>query len=235
MVSHFKCTLAPLLTSQAPKTIINTQKQAAILAWLQKTALAYSLKDLEKLVPSVTSINGMAVKDYMQALQDDSQINAEKIGNGNWYWCFPSEAKKKKETALAKAQEEHDKANATAAELQAKVDLAGAAQAEDEELLAETAGEDRKTLIAKHDELTKEVEKLRKELAAYSEYDPVELDKKIEEIRQSRAAAEKFTEHIYCMESWLKARVPDRESQIGALKEIYGDEWDDEDGGLREL
>ncbi|KAF2630803.1 meiotic nuclear division protein 1 [Macroventuria anomochaeta] len=219
---------------QAPKTTINAQKQATILAWFHKTALAYSIKDLEKLIPSVASINGMAVKDYLQALQDDSQIRSEKIGSGNWYWSFPSEAKKAKEDSLAKAQEEYDKANATATELQAKVDQAGAARAEDEELLAETGG-DRKTLVTKHEDLTKEVEKLRTELAAYSEYDPIELDKKIEDTRRSQAAADKFTEHIYCMEGWLKERVSDREGQVGVLRELYGDEWDDEDGGLHEL
>lgn len=98
-----------------------------------------------------------------------------------------------------------------------------------------SAGGDRKTLITKHEALAKEVEKLRIELAAYSEYDPVELDKKIENIGHLRAAAEKFTEHIYCMEGWLKAQVLDREGQTVVLREIYGVEWDDEDGGLREL
>ncbi|KAF1929592.1 meiotic nuclear division protein 1 [Didymella exigua CBS 183.55] len=218
----------------APKTTVNAQKQATILAWFHKTALAYSLKDLEKLIPSVASINGMGVKDYVQALQDDDLIHWEKIGSGNWYWSFPSEARKEKEGKLAKAQEEYEKANATVSELQAKVDQAGAAQSEDENLLAETGG-DRKALVAKHEGLSKEVERLRTELAAYSEFDPVELDKKIHNARRSRAAADKFTEHIYCMESWLKDRIPDRESQVGVLRDLYGDEWDEEDGGLREL
>lgn len=123
---------------QAPKTTVNVQKQATILAWFHKTALAYSLKDLEKLIPSVASINGMAVKDYVQALTDDSLIQTDKIGSGNWYWSFPSEAKKKKEKSLAEAQAAYDKASATVSELQTKLDQAGAAQAEDEGLLAET-------------------------------------------------------------------------------------------------
>lgn len=123
---------------QAPKTTVNAQKQATILAWFHKTALAYSLKDLEKLIPSFASINGMAVKDYVQALTDDSLIQTEKIGSGNWYWSFPSEAKKKKEKSLAEAQKAYDKASAAVSELQAKIDQAGAAQAEDEGLLAET-------------------------------------------------------------------------------------------------
>lgn len=98
-----------------------------------------------------------------------------------------------------------------------------------------STGGDRKALLTKHEDLTKEVEKLRVELAAYSEYDPIELDKKIEDTRRSRAAADKFTEHIYCMEGWLREWVPERESQLLTLKDLYGDEWDEEEGGLREL
>ena len=77
----------------------------------------------------------MQVKDYLQALSDDSKIRVEKIGSGNWYWSFPSDEKKAKEVALEKAQEEHDKASATVSDLQAKVDEAGAAREEDEDML----------------------------------------------------------------------------------------------------
>ena len=80
----------------------------------------------------------MAVKDYIQALQGESLINSDKIGNCSWYWSFPSEVKKAKEKVLAEAQDNYDKASATAVELQTKVDKAGAARAEDEGLLAET-------------------------------------------------------------------------------------------------
>lgn len=80
----------------------------------------------------------MQVKDYLQALSDDNKIRVEKIGSGNWYWSFPADEKKAKDAALKKAQEEFDKAIATVAELQAKVDDAGAARADDEEILMET-------------------------------------------------------------------------------------------------
>lgn len=111
---------------------------AAIETWFHETAVAHSIKDLEKTLPQVASISSMQVKDYLQALQDDNKIRVEKIGSGNWYWSFPSDEKKAKEAALARAQEEYDKANATAAELQAKVDEAGAARGEDDEALADT-------------------------------------------------------------------------------------------------
>lgn len=113
-------------------------KQALILAWFHKTAIAHSIKDLEKALPSVASINGMQVKDYLQALSDDNKIRVEKIGSGNWYWSFPSEEKKTKEAALEKAQEEYNKATAVVDDLRVKVDEAGAARENDEELLMGT-------------------------------------------------------------------------------------------------
>jgi hypothetical protein len=124
--------------TQAPKATPNAQKQATILAWFHKTSVAYSIKDLEKLLPAVASINGMQVKDFLQALSDDNLIRVEKIGSGNWYWSFPSDTRKSKESALRKAREEFDKANTAVAELQAKVDEAGAARTEDEDMLMGT-------------------------------------------------------------------------------------------------
>lgn len=40
------------------------------------------------------------MKDYLTALVDDNKIRVEKIGSGNWYWCFMGDEKKKKEGEL---------------------------------------------------------------------------------------------------------------------------------------
>ena len=193
----------------------------------------------------------MQVKDYLQALSDDSKIRVEKIGSGNWYWSFPADEKKAKDAALEKAQEEFNKANATVLELQAKVDDAGAARAEDEDMLLETGedtsivtrsscslhtGGDRKTLITKHADLTKELEKLRTELAAYSEQDPVEMEKKDAETHQARTDADTFTDQILVMQGWLKQHLGgDANDFLNLLKSVYDDEYDEEEQGLREL
>ncbi|KAH7072938.1 Mnd1 family-domain-containing protein [Paraphoma chrysanthemicola] len=237
--SHYKFQRTPYtyLEVMAPKIQPNPQKAATILAWFHKTAQAHSVKDLEKTLPQVGAISGMHVKDYLQALADDNKIRVEKIGSGNWYWSFPSDEKKAKDAALEKAQDEFDKVNATVMELQAKVDQAGAARAEDEDVLTETeVGGDRKTLIAKHTELAKELEKLRTELAAYSEQDPVEVEKKAAETQKARDEAEKFTDQIYSMEGWIKTQCAgDKEAITNVLKMLYDDEYDEEEGGLREL
>jgi len=117
--------------AMAPKMQPNAQKAATILAWFHRTAQAHNIKDLEKTLPQVSSISGMHVKDYLQSLSDDNKIRVEKIGSGNWYWSFPSDEKKAKDAALVKAREENSKAHAATAELQCKVEAAGAARAEE--------------------------------------------------------------------------------------------------------
>ncbi|KAH9860495.1 hypothetical protein J1614_011826 [Plenodomus biglobosus] len=89
----------------------------------------------------------MHVKDYLQALSDDSKIRVEKIGSGNWYWSFPSDEKKAKDTALLKALEENNKASAVVAELECKIEEAGAARAEDTDMLMDL-GESNLTVFA---------------------------------------------------------------------------------------
>jgi hypothetical protein len=98
------------------------------------------------------------------------------------------------------------------------------------------SGGDRKTLITKHADLTKEVEKLRTELAAYSEQDPIEVENKAAETLKAKQDAEKFTDHIYSMESWIRGQCSgDPVAMLGIMQTLYDDEFDEEEGGLREL
>lgn len=98
------------------------------------------------------------------------------------------------------------------------------------------AGEDRKTLIIKHSDLTKELEGLRLELSAYSEQDPVEIEKKYREAAQYRSDTEKWTDKIMSMEGWLKEQTGgDKEAMSALMRMCYGDDFDEEEGGLREV
>ena len=103
-------------------------------------------------------------------------------------------------------------------------------------LHANYEGYDRKALITVHADLTKTLERLRIELAAYSEHDPVEMEKKADETKRARIDAEKFTDHIFSMEGWLKENLcGDREALFQFQRNLYGDEFDEEEQGLREL
>lgn len=222
-------------TVQAPRTNAQPAKQALILAWIQKSGVAHNIKDLEKALPSVASINGMQVKDYLQALSDDNKIHVEKIGSGNWYWSFPSEERKAKERTLEKAKKEWDQAGAVIADLQAKVDEASAARGEGEER-RDDEGCDRQSLLEEHAEAAKEVERLKKELAEYREKDPVEVEKRKKEALELKEKAGRWTDQVLDMEGWLKAQLGmDRETLILFKREMYGDEFDEEEEGLKEV
>jgi len=95
---------------------------------------------------------------------------------------------------------------------------------------------DRTALVIKHAHLIRELEKLRQELAAYSEQDPVEMEKKRTETHHIYAEVNKFTDQILSMEGWLKHQLGGDTDQMLHLKRAYyGDELDEEESSLREL
>ena len=172
--------------------------------------------------------------DYLQALQDESKISVEKIGSGNWYWSFASEDKKTREHALAEAQAAHDKIATTVDELKEKVAEAQA-EREDEADALEHGGESREELSAARSELNMELKVLQKELAAYSDTDPTELERKKKEIAVFWREAEQFTDEIYAMEGWFKKLGQSEEGLKTMRMGMYGEELDEEEGVLREL
>jgi chromosome segregation ATPase len=111
------------------------------------------------------------------------------------------------------------------------------AQHKDEAEMLDDAGESREELMAKKAELDEAVKGMEKALAAYSDNDPTELERKKEEVKRCKEEAEKWTEEIYSMESYLKKMAGGDEGLKVKLREIYEDfgELDDEEGVLREI
>jgi DNA repair exonuclease SbcCD ATPase subunit len=206
-------------------------KQALILAWMQKSCVAHSIKDLEKALPSVASINGMQVKDYLQALSDDNKIRVEKIGSGNWYWSFVSEEKRAKENALAKAQEEKTNLEAIVSTLRRQIDEASAAREDDGGF-----GMDRASLTEQFTTASQNVETLKQELARYSQTDPEEIEKKRARIQELKSRAERSTEHIESIEGWMKEQTGGNSEALHGIRvTYYGDQYDAENDCLLEL
>jgi len=136
---------------------------------------------------------------------------------------------------LERVREEHDRARVVADELRVKIADAEAEREEDEDML-EGGGGDRGTLLDRHADLQKEMESLRRELAGYSENDPVEVERMGREVVKARAEVEKLTDKIMTMEGWLRKRMGgDKEGWWHAKAEWYGDEFDADEEGLREL
>nr|OQO23470.1 hypothetical protein B0A51_08717 [Rachicladosporium sp. CCFEE 5018] len=218
---------------QAPKTNCNPLKLASILTYIQASRVAHNIKDLEKHLPSVASINGMQVKDYIQALSDDSKIRVEKIGSGNWYWSFPSEEKQQVEENLTEAQAAHAKAEAVVAELQAKV-LAAQEQQQADAEEEDEGGESREALTERKGKLMSELGGLRKELAGYGDANPTVLEVKRKEIGKFQPETETYTDAILNMDAWMMD-VGGDEFMCGKRRELYGDQLDEESCMLKEV
>lgn len=221
---------------QAPKGTTSAQKQALCVQWIQRSGVAHTLKDLEKALPGVASISNMLVKDYIQSMADENMIRVEKIGSGNWYWSFLSDEKIKKEQALAKAEAEKGKAQATVEELKQKVEEAAAEREDDEDEMMMEPGGDRVSMMTLHSELGNALDALRTELAGYSDNDPVEVELRKAMIVEEKRRVDVLTDVICSMEGWFKQRMGGDKGQFMAIKQMwYGDEFDEEAGGLREI
>ncbi|MCJ1308862.1 hypothetical protein MMC25_002517 [Agyrium rufum] len=232
--SPFSCLTRSHSHHQAPKTIPPAAKQALILTYLRQSRTVHSIKDLERVLPTIASINSMQVKDYLQALTDENQIRVEKIGSGNWYWSFASEERQKREVVLEGLVVERGRLEGLVGELErrvrdVKVEMGGGGGGDGD-------GDDgRDEVLAEHTRVKVKVEAFRTEIKSFAGCDPVELDRKRVEIGTLKERASRWTDNIYCLEAKLKEAVGgDRETMERLWEMYYGDEYV-EGEGLREL
>ncbi|KAL4923862.1 putative GAJ protein [Aspergillus undulatus] len=219
-----------------PPKLSKSAKQGLIVSHLRSTRTCHTLKDLEKMLPSVASINGIQVKDYIQELTDDGKIRVEKIGSGNWYWCFGGDEKKERERQLTQLRKDVDRARASCK--RAQVDLAVRKQARDKEVeLGGADGEEEwKGLMKRRKALEGERKRLQAEWTAVSTTGERKgVGQMREEIDECRERAQLWTDNIYVLEEYVrKLTGGDREVMQAVQRECYGDEYV-EGEGLREL
>ncbi|KAL1957533.1 hypothetical protein VTO42DRAFT_5759 [Malbranchea cinnamomea] len=237
------------------KSLPPAAKQALILAHLRSTRTCHTIKDLEKMLPAVASINSMQVKDYVQALTDENKVHVEKIGSGNWYWAWPGEERKERGKVREGLAKELARYLGSAEEVGARIaalkeeimrERAGAkchdgegggvgdVQAAEEE--EEEEEKERKALMGEKARLEAEVTYLLAELKRFTAVDGAAgVERKEAETQAWRAAAEMWTDNIYVLEAYLKKLAGgDREILEAVRRECYGDEYV-EGEGLREL
>lgn len=101
--------------------------------------------------------------------------------------------------------------------------------------MLENGSETREELLATQSTLDKEIADLQNQLAAYSDSDPVELERKRLQSQQLKKDAEHYTDDIESMEGWFKKIGLDAETLKMLRVTFYGDEFDEEEGALREL
>ncbi|KAJ9296072.1 hypothetical protein DTO271G3_5647 [Paecilomyces variotii] len=217
-----------------PKGLSPAAKQQQIISHLRSTRTCHTLKDLEKMLPSIASINGMQVKEYIQSLTDEGQLRVEKIGTGNWYWIFPSEEKREKQRVRDALLREVDRAGKCVNELEAQVDKVRKEKERDRDADREDPNK-REELEERLGELERELKKLNEREQMLLKDGAGSVRRMREDVHNWKQAASLWTDNIYILEAYLeKLAGGDREVVEAVKRECYEDEYI-EGEGLREL
>ncbi|KAM5448721.1 Meiotic nuclear division protein 1 [Microsporum audouinii] len=213
----------------APKAGISAaEKQRRILAYLQASRTCHTLKDLERTLPPVASINGMQVKDHIQALTDEGQLHVEKIGSGNWYWAWGGEEKKAREKTIDGLSKEVEKIQKSTGELEARINTLKEEQRLEEERnqngTREENEKERMALMQKKEELEIKTACLETEIKKRVQGDGAgSIAQKEADIVRWKQEAQVWTDNIYILEEYLKKLTNgDREVLDAVRRECYG-------------
>lgn len=212
------------------KGISPAAKQALVLEYLRKSRTCHTLKDLEKILPSVASINGMQVKDYIQALTDDSKLRVERIGSGNWYWVFCSEERKERERVLSALKKEYVSLDGSVRQMESGIEQAKKKQANERQ-----NADYHESLLVKLEEMRAHILDLKAQESQFLAGGAAALERKCDESSDFRKQAEMWTDNIYILEEYIgKLSGENRETLVMIQREYYGSEYV-EGEGLKEL
>jgi Mnd1 HTH domain len=184
------------------------------------------------MLPSVASINSIQVKESITALVNDNKIRVEKIGSNNWYWSFPSDERRERESMQERLLREMNRVAKLVEQLEDEIQKKEAAAKEDEGFHHDPAviQAEREDLMKRKADLGTEIERLRKEKSAFEANDFASLRQKTEDIAKWKLEATTWTDNIDIMEQYLtKLASGDRELVQNVKKQCYGEDYMDGD------
>jgi len=174
----------------------------------------FHLKELEKIAPKQKGITPMSVKEVVQSLVDDDLVVCEKVGTSSYYWAFPSQAvnsrMNKMNTLKAKLAENEKK-------LQTAKKNIEVAQAE------RTETEERTKVLAELSDLKVKKEEALKKIGLLNENDPALLESLASEASDAKDSANRWTDNLFVLKSWIKNKFPIDEKMIDKQFQIPED------------
>ena|SRR3989338_10071114 len=154
----------------------------------------YTLKQLEPLAQKAKGIVSQTVKQVLQTVVADGLVESDKIGSGQYYWSFPSQALVQKRNRYAVMLKDVESLRAQKAQL-----AAAAKEAEK----ARSGDPDRDEKLARLAELRAVHATLSDEKRQFAESDPETVQAMVRESSVSLDAANRWTDNIYSLRSWM--------------------------------
>ncbi|XP_064612721.1 meiotic nuclear division protein 1 homolog [Liolophura sinensis] len=165
----------------------------------------FQLKELEKQCQKEKGITSMSVKEILTSLVDDGMLDTDKIGTCVYFWAFPSKAsqnRKRKIDDLSQKIEESKKKQKSVTEMVAKAKVGREENEERSEVLS---------MLRKRED---EKKQLLAELERYKECDPEVLEEMKQETKIAKEAANRWTDNVFSIKSWIKQKFAFEESVI---------------------
>jgi hypothetical protein len=104
------------------------EKATRLLTFFHDSLSFFAIKDIERQGAKTTGINSMQIKDILQGLIDDGLVRCEKIGSGNYYWSFPSDASRSRILQLESMRKKVEAGSENVSLLEEKLQLESAAR-----------------------------------------------------------------------------------------------------------
>lgn len=200
-----------------------------ILDHIRSTCTCHTLKDLEKMLPSVASINGIQVKDFITGLSNDNKIRMEKIGSNNWYWSFSSDEKRERENAQEGLMRELNRLTRSVEQLEDELQKKQAAAKEEEGARDPMDIEiERRTLMERKAELSTGTEQLQAQKTVFEDNGISKIKKRADEITKWTRETETWEDNISIMEQYLYKLAGEDRGLVEAIKkQCYGVDYED--------
>ena len=193
------------------KGMSRSEKLSAMQNLMMKSNDIWTLKELEKECPKKIGVQSMVVKDILQELVDCDLVSGDKIGSGNFYWCFQSEAYNKRKVEI-------DKISKQISDIESEISK------NENEILQLSEGRDitDERLIIE-DEVKKyeiQLEGIKHDIEKYMIYSPEYLKIQKRQILIALEAANRWTDNIFMCRSYAIKKLGILPNQFNQAFEI---------------
>lgn len=136
-----------------------------------------------------------SVKEVLEMLVADGEIQMEKIGTSNYFWSFPSTLKITRQNKLEKFTNELEEVEQELLKVEERI-------TKESELRVESAERDEK--LKELSRLESEVAKVSAELKKYEVNDPEAYEEKKKQISTLKESVNLWTENIFALQSYCR-------------------------------
>lgn len=174
------------------KGMSHDDKMITMQRLMMESKDVWTLKELEKECPK-KGITAMSVKDILQELVDNDLVSFDKIGSGNFYWCFPSEAYNRRQVAREKLAASISSMEEEIAQLEAQITELEPGREDSEE---------RTQLDSEISEIQKQLDEVSLISQNYEALNPEAIRTAQRQADIAFNAANRWTDNIFTIKSW---------------------------------